>query len=139
MKTLKIERYEVMGDGTRSRVLLPSGDMLHGLERSWRGNKPNVSCIPDGVYAIVPHISPHFQECYALIGGTVGIEPGQGKRWGCLIHPANYPHELSGCLAIGLRRDVRNEEPIIWSSRDACKILAEDLGNEPAVAVISWA
>ena len=136
MKTVKIERYETMGNGTRSHVHTPNGDLLHGLERSWHGNKPNVSCFPAGIYALLPHVSYKYGNVYAFIGGTVGLKIG--PRWGCLIHPANYTNQLQGCLAIGLKCSVQNGLPVVWDSRDACGVLFDDLAGEPAIAVVEW-
>jgi len=138
MNEVRIDRHATFGGGIHSHVHLPTGDMIHGLELAWKGNLPNVSCFPEGVYALLPHISPNHGAVYAFVGGTVGLVPGQGKRWGCLIHPANYLSEIKGCLAVGLKASTQNGLPVVWSSQDAFGLLDEALKRAPAIAVVRW-
>jgi len=61
------------------------------LERPWEGNKPFVSCVPEGVYAIAPD-----QE-----GRYTGYPELQAvpERTEIIIHPANTIGEIEGCIA----------------------------------------
>lgn len=144
MKTLKIERYSTLGHGTRSLVTLPSGDQIHGIERNWLGNRPNISCIPEGIYALIPLLSASSgKQALYFCGGTViprfaDQGPAGALRWGVKIHPANSPLELQGCLSVGLHADVRNGEAWVSSSRDAVQLLEDEMGPGCGIAVVRW-
>ena len=71
------------------------------VERPWLDNAANVSCIPEGEYRAKKTDSPKFGESYYLEGETVSLN-GPSKRTHILIHAANLPEELHGCLAPGL-------------------------------------
>lgn len=73
------------------------------MEREWAGNAPRVSCIPAGRYQLVPWTSKKFPRARALIGEGVGLVPGPGIiRSAILVHAANHPLQLLGCVALGL-------------------------------------
>ena len=65
------------------------------LEPPWLDNHIGMSCIPDGTYKVVPHVSPKFGPCF-LLEGTY-------PREYILIHPGNFPQDTEGCLIPGLR------------------------------------
>lgn len=88
-------KYGVFGDWHTEE-----GDFIcHSLEREWEDNTVMISCIPEGVYELVPHDSPKFGATYALIGEGVGLYEGDAKRTGILIHKANWAYQLRGCIA----------------------------------------
>jgi hypothetical protein len=70
-------------------------------EPPWLNNEPFKSCIPEGGYECVSHKSPRFGPCFALVGDGVGINQGDAHRYAILIHSANFPDQLQGCLAPG--------------------------------------
>ena len=133
MKTLKLERYESTQAGTFGRIHLPSGSEIHSLEKPWRDNKPNVSCIPSGVYVGINHMSPRHGQCIALVGGSVSLNPSKAQRFAILIHPANYESQLEGCIAPGLSR----HQDMVQRSRDALSLLLDEL-VDPCEVSITW-
>lgn len=144
MKTVFIERYSSTINGVQSHVQVGTSSgaqTWHGLERPWLDNLPFESCIPTGTYALLPWKSPKYGDCRIFIGGEVGINKGDGERFACLIHPANYTRQLQGCLALGKNKaDYYESEKssAVWSSRDAVNAFSDVLGDEPAQAIISW-
>lgn len=80
------------------------------VEREDLDNKPNVSCIPKGDYKLIPHISNRKNKkvgglCYAMVNEDIGVYhyPNiEAIRYACLIHIANWPNEIEGCVAPGL-------------------------------------
>ena len=64
------------------------------LERGWRNNEQNVSCIPLGEYEVVLEYSPKFETMLWEIKGVI-------DRSECKFHTANYWHDLNGCIALG--------------------------------------
>ena len=74
------------------------------MEPPWRDNRRNRSCIPAGLYEVLPHVSPRFRRC--LIVADV---PGRSH---ILFHAGNIGGDVeqgwhthtAGCLLPGLRR-----------------------------------
>lgn len=103
---LQIDRKFYKETQTESIIKLYDGnDIIFTclcLELPWKKNKPNISCIPRGLYKATKHISPKF-------GKTVWIKDVP-ERSEILIHKGNYlgsnnpktgtPDSL-GCLIIG--------------------------------------
>lgn len=77
---------------------------LHVMEPPERDNQPGRSCIPAGLYAVRPHVSPRFGRVLAVLGVRA--------RSHILIHAGNvggdvalgYHTHTLGCLLPGLRR-----------------------------------
>jgi hypothetical protein len=66
--------------------------LCHTIELPWKDNRKSVSCIPEGVYEIVPRFSTKFNH-HLLV---MNVE----QRNLILIHPANDAlKELEGCIA----------------------------------------
>lgn len=66
------------------------------LELPWLDNKRNVSCIPAGVYDCLWVVHPRWPN------SPVALVREVKDRSGILIHPANAPKEIRGCIALGL-------------------------------------
>tara|TARA_R100001594_G_scaffold68050_2_gene102346 strand:- start:1196 stop:1657 length:462 start_codon:yes stop_codon:yes gene_type:complete len=149
---LLINRYKAVKGGTLSNVDLICPDRgtintFHGIECPWKENKAGVSCIPSGKYELVPHSSDRYPDVWAFVGGTVAHYPDsmqEGQtRYACLIHAANYAHQIQGCLALGTGKGETKHDgesiPAVWSSRDAISALREELGNSVShTAEIKW-
>jgi hypothetical protein len=80
---------------------------FYTLERPWikgpePGGLPGRSCIPLGVYQLELHDSELHPKTFAMVNEKLGITHYGSPRAACLIHPANYPSELRGCIAPGL-------------------------------------
>jgi hypothetical protein len=77
----------------------PNSDICHveTLELPWLDNKPYKSCIPTGTYWVVKRYSHRFGTHFHLVDVP-------GRTW-ILIHPANFVHELSGCIAPGVAHE----------------------------------
>lgn len=91
---LILERFAYHPAGTLGYLHLP-GRRLFTVEQAWRDNQPNISCIPEGSYRCVPVKSPRFGATY-----EVGHVPGRSH---ILLHAANWPSQLEGCIAPGIQ------------------------------------
>ncbi len=137
---LKINRYKMDESGTLSTVRVKD-ETFWGIERPWIGNRPQISCIPGGEYALIRHDSPRYGDVWAFVGGTVSYQPHrQADRFACLIHAANYGHEVKGCLGLGLSAGATDDGRLaVWSSRKAMAKLHDILDDEPHhTATIHW-
>lgn len=63
------------------------------VELPWQDNHPDQSCIPAGVYQCIPHNSPAHPDTW-----EVSNVP---NRSNILIHNANFPDQLLGCIGVG--------------------------------------
>lgn len=126
---MKIVRYETPF-GTFGELTF-SGISLHTLERKWHDNMPNMSCIPAGEYALVPHHSPKWGDTWAIVNERYGVfQAPTGKgRWGILIHPANLEEQLQGCIAVGERLGLYKDKWSLVNSRKAYNQLLATLAD----------
>ena len=107
------------------------------VERPWMNNAKSKSCIPPGTYTLYPHKSPTFGECYALECKDLGVtRHGPSQRTHILIHKANYPSQLQGCLAPGVDFGFVGNEWAVVNSAAAFENLMAELGGEPATLTI---
>ena len=107
------------------------------VERPDLNNKPSESCIVEGTYSLLPHQSPKFGECYALEAPMLGVTRyGPSLRTHVLIHKANVPSDLEGCLAPGLSFGYVKGQWGVVSSGVAFNALMKELGGEPAQLTI---
>lgn len=72
------------------------GDVSHPF------GKPYKSCLPIGSYQLLYRQSPKYGWRWHVTGKGVDLAPGPDvARFACLFHPANWPRDLQGCIALG--------------------------------------
>jgi len=96
----RLERFGLTPLGTFGEFIV-GPHRWYSVERQWSNNAPFVSCIPPGLYDLVPHDSPRWGETVAVVGPGVSVNKDGAHRYGILIHPANTANELQGCIALG--------------------------------------
>ena len=107
------------------------------VEREWNNNKPSISCVPCGIYELVPHESPKHGTCYALQQQNLGVTVyGPSLRTHILIHIANKATELAGCIAPGKSLGVVGNEWAVLNSGGAFNELMILLDGKPATLEI---
>ncbi|PKH06403.1 DUF5675 family protein [Moritella sp. Urea-trap-13] len=101
------------------------------VERPMLNNKASESCIVEGTYNAMPHQSPKFGACYALEAPALGVtRNGPSLRTHILIHKANSPQDLLGCLAPGVAFGfVHNEWAVLNSTAAFNALIAEFAGE----------
>jgi hypothetical protein len=105
---LRISETEL---GTHGVIFFGAHPALVSLELPWRENKKGISCIPEGTYAALPHISARF-------GWTIHIldVPGRSE---ILVHAGNTIADSRGCILPGMQYSDAG----VASSRVAMKSL----------------
>ena len=110
-------------------------ESLAVMEPPWRDNRRTRSCIPVGVYEVVPHVSPRWKRCL-----LVTQVPGRSH---ILFHAGNVGGDVelgwhthtAGCLLPGLRRGrlrVKGRlQAAVLSSRTAFRHLMTWAAGEP--------
>jgi hypothetical protein len=91
---LKLKRFSYCKDRTLGLLLDNDGiPICCTLEDPWLENRRNESCIPVGLYQVIPFHSKKFAESYILQNVI--------NRGGILIHPGNTPLDTQGCILVG--------------------------------------
>ncbi len=140
MKTLTLHR-NYFPHGTFGYLCDENGNaMLKTVERAWKNNQSGISCVPEGEYDLVPHNSPKFGKCYALEAPTLGVTIyGPSQRSHILVHAANKPSQLEGCIAPGVDFGVVGDEWAVINSKTAFEYFMNHLGGERAKLIIKRA
>lgn len=108
------------------------------VELPWRDNAVGESCIPPGVYRAIRHDSPIF-------GSSLWLQDVPG-RTEILVHPANAPHQLDGCIAPGEswgwaadhRPWADRREFAVWSSQDTLDRILDGVPDEIDIDIRTW-
>lgn len=105
MSRITLQRYaNIPGMGVYGTIKIGDREVFT-CEREWLNNQPNISCIPSGLYGLEPHQFRGRLKTHALVGETVSHYPVEGvARFAVVIHPANIPSQLEGCIAAGTGR-----------------------------------
>ena len=136
-----LERYGSTPFGTFGQLTV-AARMFYTVEKPWRNNTPNVSCIPFEHYQLrwLPTTTAVPDEygghTWYVIGGTVGFDPGAAKRSRVAIHVGNTSEDIQGCIAVGQNLGVVNNRWGITSSRNAMLELLDIVGPEDAALTI---
>ena len=78
--------------GTNGKIQYRGRLMMYSIELPWKDNLAQVSCIPEGRYALIKRFNQKFKWHLQVMNVR--------QRTGILIHPANDAlQELKGCIA----------------------------------------
>ena len=118
---------------------------IYSIEQPFADNKPGHSCVPDGLYDLVPYYSPkHACWTFCLHNAALGIfalpdmipEYAINGRSVCEIHSANFASQLEGCIAPGLawghmKDDASGkDEAAVLQSKAAISVLMKVLAPD---------
>lgn len=94
------------------------------LELPNLGNQPRMSCIPEGRYKVVKHVSPKFGACFWI--------KDVPNRKEILIHKANFRDDLLGCVGVGRAHTDINGDKLrdVTDSANTMMALLRLLPNE---------
>jgi len=133
--TVLLVRHHGTDQGTLGRLIAP-GFACYTLELPDRGNRPNVSRIPEGLYDL-DWIRPRrafsgYHELY-----WVHDVPG---RSGILIHPGNFAGDTAigyrtdsfGCILLGMACGTLGGQLAVLESRRAVRLFHEAMRQQPA-------
>ena len=101
------------------------------LERGWRGNQKNISCVPLGRYPLLLEYSHRFKmDLWELKNVPNRLE--------CKFHSSNFWFQLNGCIALGrslydINKDGYND---VTSSKSTLKAFHKALRGETRAEII---
>lgn len=94
------------------------------LERPWKDNKPEVSCIPVGSYLCRRIRSPHFGDTF-----EVTCVPG---RFNILFHKGNTIEDTKGCILVAEEFSGTFDRPMLVSSERGFGEFLALLADQPS-------
>lgn len=118
-----IESKGVIGD------IRLDGTTYHTIEQPWNDNKPFHSCIPVGIYELIPWRSPTYGHCYVAVNEELNVyfsanspnRPSLG-RYKCLyFHRGNYARNFKGCGGVGERYISASD--MVTNTVQTCRIV----------------
>jgi len=135
---MKLTLTRTKQDEVRSLGVLDAhGYTFHTIERPWvphkygPGGANRISCVPAGLYRVIPHHSAPFPNTYAIVNPELGVwyQPGdiprnlQYGRCAILLHIANVVADVVGCIGVGSDVGQINGEPAVLRSKAAMRQL----------------
>lgn len=129
--TVTINRIEDNGTQTIGNLIYENF-RCKTLERPWKDNKANISCIPKGTYKVKYTFSPKFMKYTYLLQNT-------GTRTGIRIHSGNYFFDIQGCILLGDGyKDINFDGKVdILNSRVSVNTFEKLLGKRDFTLVIN--
>ena len=123
MKHLILNRTTLQSDptGTLGELILNGKIICQTLERPWKDNTPEISCIPTGEYLCKRTNSPKFGETFEITNVP--------NRTHILMHSGNYVTDSTGCVLLGMISD-RSSSYKIFKSKIARDKLMEIMKDE---------
>lgn len=113
------------------------------VERPYINNEPYLSSVPAGEYRLVPHSSQKHGDTWALVNHELGVyhwPHDDAKRFAILIHVANKPSQVEGCIGVGARLGILNKSWAVLSSGPSIKKVLTTLATETThTLTIRWA
>lgn len=87
------------------------------IERPWKQNQESESCIPEGIYRMgrrESNVVKRTTNSEFLWGWEIQDVP---DRTYIMLHPANWPDDLEGCIGVGDRFFWTAKGPMVSHSR----------------------
>ena len=148
MKHLLLERQPTTSTHVEG-FLSFDDEILTDLERPWiddgyPGGKPRESCVPAGIYDLVPHARPNGDLVVALVNPDLGVyryaedRPDGRGRYLILIHVGNWVHDIVGCIAPGLAKTTSPKGRMVTKSRKAMRRIMDFIDGDQAELEIRW-
>jgi len=145
---LEILRTQKHDFGVFGELWIDGEKFCSTCEQPWANNKPFHSCVPAGEYQVVPWKSDRFGDVVALFSPALSvylhesdIPQNTSGRFACLIHNANWPSQVEGCIAVG--EQIVPVEPYglgVSCSKKTLWKLQQRWGNRLGLtAKITWA
>lgn len=124
-------------ESTIGRMIIDGDTMpLFTLERAWKNNEPQDSCIPVGTYKCIPH---NWNDDSNFKFSKVWQVTDVPNRDAILLHSGNTYHDIHGCILVGLESGFLDSNPAVLHSREAINYLRGHVGNNEFTLTIKQA
>lgn len=112
MRKVELIRVESGSEATLGGLLVDGKSICWTLEEPWRGNRQDISCIPEGRYPLKLEFSP----AKARKLWTIKDVPGRSY---VRIHKGNTVDDTEGCPLTGTKPGYLNGKRAVLGSRVA--------------------
>lgn len=117
---------------TLGTVILPSGRVIHSIERPWLNNKRNVSCYPEGSY-LAKWLERSGSGKYKRVWHIQNVP----NRTGILWHVGNLVRQSLGCTLPGLKHGKLYGLPAVLSSGAGLNAMRRELEGQDFILVVA--
>lgn len=126
---MKIVRQPSTSDGTLGTWYANDNSIIcYTIELPWKDNDPQVSCIPEGSYQVIPHNSLNHPNTWEIIGVP--------NRSSILIHNGNTEQSTLGCVCVGDSISTLNGLPAVLNSNKTLDMLRGVLPDSFLLTII---
>lgn len=137
VKLVRPDNWKDCPKGIQGHLIFPSGYKIPVLERPWKNNEREISCIDLGLYPVEYRISPLTK---SLTKGkhekTFEIMDVDGRD-DIMIHIGNFVKNSLGCVLTGMSHGTTADgEPTVWSSAKSFDIFIEKMLTEEIDCII---
>lgn len=127
-----------MHPGTFGSLTVEDYHLAFTVERPWNGNKRFISCIPDGLYKLLPYDSPKYGECFLIVNPGLNVYAFESDclsrfdRYACLFaHKGSFPKNFMGCVGAGDSLRVHDRYGMMaTNTTETCETIMELLKGE---------
>lgn len=123
---VELERICYHPQGTLG-TLTVSGETFYTVENPWLDNQRNISCIPTGEYGLIWRESPRFGYTYLV--------DGVPDRTYILLHPANFPTDVQGCIGLGM--SLMSDRIAVSRSKKALETFHDLMNEQPGQLIVT--
>jgi hypothetical protein len=116
-----LQRFAYLDSGTLGKLTVGPWS-CYTVERPWLDNTPSQSCILEGQYKCEPFSGSRFQDVVQIMDVP--------DRTFILIHAANYPRDVEGCIGLGDRFVSDALEPAVYNSKKTLAAFFDVAGYE---------
>lgn len=109
---------------------------IYTQELPWKNNQSKVSCIPEGNYRCLPHITTNNKGVSRHTWQLQNVPNRDGINFDianfacdCVFEKVQHNAEILGCIAIGFGRDLNI--PMLTESANAMQYLLNVLSDRP--------
>lgn len=107
---LILQRYPINSEGNFGILFNNDGSKIcFTCELPWLNNMPEISCIPTGLYNVVPYSSPLHNDVWQITDVP--------NRSAILIHPGNTVDDTHGCICVGAAIGKINNKLAVLNSQ----------------------
>ncbi|TDX52130.1 DUF5675 family protein [Orenia marismortui] len=129
MNEIRVIRKEESEESILGEIYVDGEKVGYTLERTWKNNLPNESCIPPGEYKAFIKKKETSRWSYDVIQLEDVF-----KRTAIQIHVGNYPDDTQGCILVGKGKG----KDAVWSSRDAFEELMSKIDSEELKVIVEY-
>lgn len=118
---LRLVRLSELKDCTLGILLIEGMPQFVTLEPAWKNNVKNISCIPPGEYKGIRVQSPKFGSTFQLTNVP--------DRDAIEFHPGNTHRDTHGCVLLGLKVTLFDNQVTLMNSEKAMVYFMTDLAQ----------